>query len=194
LGVIGRRKPTPTEPESPVEEHAGKGRPTPKRKAAEAQNRRPLVTNDRKEAKARAREARNQAYTRQRQAMITGDERYLPVRDKGPVRRYARDFVDARWCIAEFFMPFALLMIVAMFFAGTFPQLANVMVLGMYGVLLVAIIDSLIMVWLLKRRLRAKFGDSAVPPWTGVYAFGRSFYWRRLRQPKPQVKRGQYPG
>ncbi|WP_211489784.1 DUF3043 domain-containing protein [Georgenia thermotolerans] len=192
--MIGRRKSTPTEPEPSVEEvRTGKGRPTPKRKEAEAQNRRPLVVNDRKEAKRRAREVRNEAYMRQRQAMITGDERYLPVRDKGPVRRYARDYVDARWSIAEFFMPFALLMIVAMMFAGRFPQFAEIMVLGMYAVLLVAIADSLIMVFFLKRRLRAKFGDKAIAPWTGFYAFGRSFYWRRLRQPKPQVKRGQYP-
>ncbi|GAA1631498.1 DUF3043 domain-containing protein [Georgenia ruanii] len=192
--MIGRRKSTPTEPEPSVEEtRSGKGRPTPKRKDAEAQNRRPLVVNDRKEAKRRAREVRNEAYARQRQAMITGDERYLPVRDKGPIRRYAREYVDARWSIAEFFMPFALLMIVAMMFVSRFPQFAEVMVLGMYAVLLVAIADSLILVFFLKRRLRAKFGDKDIPPWTGFYAFGRSFYWRRLRQPKPQVKRGQYP-
>lgn len=41
---------------------------------------------------------------RQREAMASGDERYLPVRDKGPVRRFARDYVDSRWCVAEFFL------------------------------------------------------------------------------------------
>ncbi|MPV37643.1 DUF3043 domain-containing protein [Georgenia subflava] len=193
--MIGRRKSTPVEPEpQPVEEvAAGKGRPTPKRKEAEARNRRPLVPDDRKEAKRIARERRNDAYMRQREAMNTGDERYLPMRDKGPVRRYARDYVDARWSIAEFFMPLALLMIVAMLFAGSYPQLANALVLGMYGILLVAIVDSLIMVQLLKRKLRKKFGADQIPGWTGFYAFGRSFYFRRMRQPKPQVRRGEYP-
>jgi len=191
--VIGRKS-TPVEPEpQPVETANGKGRPTPSRKEAEARNKRPLVPDDRKEAKRIAREKRNEAYLKQRQAMTTGDERYLPLRDKGPVRRYARDYVDARWSIAEFFMPLALLMIVAMMFAGQFPQLANALVLAMYGVLLVAIVDSLIMVQLLKRRLRNKFGADQIPAWTGFYAFGRSFYFRRMRQPKPQVARGEYP-
>ncbi|MFH5822999.1 DUF3043 domain-containing protein [Georgenia sp. AZ-5] len=192
--MIGRRSTPPAEPEPPVEEvRGGKGRPTPKRKVAEARNRRPLVPDDRKEAKRRAREARNEAYARQRRAMATGDERYLPARDKGPVRRYVRDYVDARWSVAEFFMPVALLMIVVMFFAGSVPELATVVVFGMYAVLFVAIIDSLIMVFLLKRRLRKKFDEQDIPGWTGFYAFSRSFYWRRLRQPKPQVKRGQFP-
>ncbi|TRW43328.1 DUF3043 domain-containing protein [Georgenia yuyongxinii] len=191
--MIGRRKPTPVEPEPLEEVRSGKGRPTPKRREVEAQNRRPLVPDDRKEAKRRSRELRNEAYTKQRQAMITGDERYLPVRDKGPVRRYARDYVDARWSIAEFFMPVALVMIVVMLFAGSVPQLAQIVVLAMYAVLLVAIIDSTIMAQILKRRLTKKFGAGAIAPWTAFYAFGRSFYWRRLRQPKPQVKRGEYP-
>jgi hypothetical protein len=191
--VIGRKS-TPVEPEpQPVEPLNGKGRPTPTRKEAESRNKRPLVPDDRKEAKRIAREKRNEAYVRQREAMATGDERYLPPRDKGPVRRYARDYVDARWSIAEFFMPLALLMIIAMMFAGQFPALANALVLGMYGVLLVAIVDSLIMVQILKRKLRRKFGDDQIAPWTGFYAFGRSFYFRRMRQPKPQVKRGEYP-
>jgi hypothetical protein len=191
--VIGRKK-TPVEPEpQPVSTVGGKGRPTPSRKEAEARNRRPLVPDDRKEAKRIAREKRNEAYMKQRQAMVTGDERYLPLRDKGPVRRYARDYVDARWSIAEFFMPLALVMILAMMFAGQFQQLANVLVLGMYGILLVAIVDSLIMVQILKRKLRKKFGDDQIPAWTGFYAFGRSFYFRRMRQPKPQVGRREYP-
>lgn len=191
--VIGRKR-TPVEPEpQPVETANGKGRRTPTRKEAESRNKRPLVPDDRKEAKRIAREKRNEAYLKQRQAMATGDERYLPLRDKGPVRRYARDYVDARWSIAEFFMPLALVMIVAMMFAGQFPELANALVLAMYGVLLVAIVDSLIMVQLLKRRLRKKFGADQIPAWTGFYAFGRSFYFRRMRQPKPQVGRGEYP-
>lgn len=171
----------------------GKGRPTPKRKESEARNRRPLVPDDRKEAKRIQKQKRNEAYDRQRQAMVTGDERYLPLRDKGPVRRYARDYVDARWSVAEFFMPLALLMIIVMLFAGSNPTLASAVVFALYGILLIAIVDSLIMTLFLKRKLKAKFGADAIQPWTGFYGFGRSFYWRRMRQPKPQVGRGEYP-
>lgn len=154
------------------------------------------MPNDRKEARRIAREKRNEAYARQRQAMITGEERYLPPRDKGPVRRYVRDWVDARWSVAEFFLPLALVMMVAMLGLGALPRLAplaTVLVLVVYAVLLIAIVDSLIMVWRLKRRLAAKFGADALPRGTGIYAFTRSFYFRRMRQPKPQVGRGEYP-
>ena len=37
--------------------------------------------------------------------MRTGDERYLPPRDKGPVRRFIRDFVDSRFSFVELMVP-----------------------------------------------------------------------------------------
>ena len=46
-----------------------------------------------------------------RQAMKTGDERYLPARDRGPVRRFIRDFVDLRFSFIELMVP---LLIVSM--------------------------------------------------------------------------------
>ena len=46
--------------------------------------------------------------------MRTGDERYLPARDKGPVKRYIRDYVDARFSLGEAFMPLSILLIVIM--------------------------------------------------------------------------------
>lgn len=192
--MIGRKR-TPVEQPEPAadEQPAGKGRPTPKRREAEMRNRRPLVPDDRKEAKRRQREQRNEMWRKQREAMITGEERYLPIRDKGRVRRYARDYVDARFSVAEIFMPVALLMIIAMLFVGTFPELANIVVLGTYALLLLSILDGVVMVQLLKRRLRRTFDESEIPKWTGLYAFTRAFYFRRMRQPRPQVKRGQYP-
>ena len=40
-----------------------------------------------------------------REAMKTGDERYLPARDKGPVKRFVRDFVDSRFSFVELMVP-----------------------------------------------------------------------------------------
>ena len=44
-----------------------------------------------------------------REGMKNGEERYLMARDKGPVRRFVRDFIDARVSIAEFLLPLLLL-------------------------------------------------------------------------------------
>ena len=40
--------------------------------------------------------------------MRTGDERYLPPRDKGPVKRFIRDFVDSRFSFIELMIPLLL--------------------------------------------------------------------------------------
>ncbi|MDO4607325.1 MAG: DUF3043 domain-containing protein [Bowdeniella nasicola] len=200
-GVIFRRtsEPTPAEPEpasapkQPRDRTKAAGVRTPKRSEAQSKNYRPVVDTDRKAAKARARQHRNEAYERQRQAMITGDERYLPLRDQGKSRRYARDFVDARWNIGELFMPGAALMLITMFLANVWPQAAVVATIGMYVIVFAGIFDALIMVFSLKRRLAKRYQTSDIRPRTGFYAFSRAFMIRPWRMPKPQVKRGQFP-
>ena len=44
--------------------------------------------------------------------MKSGDERYLPERDQGPVKRFVRDYVDARLSIAEFLLPLLVVIMV----------------------------------------------------------------------------------
>ena len=88
-----------------------KGRPTPKRKEREAARRRPLVSNNRKEQRARVAKDRERA----RLGMAQGEERYLPARDKGPQKRWVRDFVDARWNVGEFLIPIMFAVIIATF-------------------------------------------------------------------------------
>ena len=47
-----------------------------------------------------------------RQAMRTGDDRYLPARDKGPVRRFIRDYVDSRFSFIELMIPLMLVVLI----------------------------------------------------------------------------------
>ena len=109
--MFGRKKDKTAAEPAPEQPHreGAKNRPTPKRKDQEAARKRPLVQNDRKAAKAADRAARRAEGQKVRQAMVTGDDRHLPPRDKGPVRRYARDVVDARWSLGELLLPRMLL-------------------------------------------------------------------------------------
>jgi len=78
-----------------------KGHATPSRKEQEAARKRPLVANDRAERRRREREAANAERERARVGMANGEQKYLPIRDRGPQRKYIRDYVDARWSVGE---------------------------------------------------------------------------------------------
>ena len=171
---------------------AGKGRPTPKRNVAQAANKRPLVPDDRRAARKAQREKSRVDRERSYQAMQTGDERYMPAKDKGPVRRYVRDFVDARWNLGEFFLPVAFIFLFATFFTTQYPQLSIFVMLGLYGFLFLTIVDVWLLWRSLKKRLTAKFGE--VPRGLVMYTVTRAYQLRRSRLPKPMSKkRGNYP-
>lgn len=165
---------------------APKGRPTPKRSEAQGQRRKAVTTpTDRKSAARQAREARRVDMAKQRQALAGGDERYLPPRDKGPVRKFVRDYVDSRYRVAEFFLPLAVVILV-LSIAGSMQDLS----LLLWLVVIVAIvIDSVVTTILLRRQLRLRFADKNTKGAT-AYALMRTLQMRRLRLPKPQVSRG----
>ncbi|MFE9993311.1 DUF3043 domain-containing protein [Streptomyces avermitilis] len=180
-----------TDSKQPRHPQAPKGRPTPKRSEAQTQRRSVANTQTtRKEAAKRQRDERRVQLERQRQALASGDERYLPVRDKGPVRKFARDFIDSRFCVAEFFLPLAVLILVLS--VVKVAQLQNIALLLWLVVIVLIVIDSIISAFRLKKQLDARFPDvpkkGAIP-----YALMRSLQMRRLRLPKPQVKRGERP-
>ena len=191
--MIGRsKKDAPAPPPAPEPEPVqGKGRPTPKRREAQARNQRPLVPTDRKAAKQEMRRIRNEAYARQQQAMRTGEERYLPVRDKGPVRRWVRNYVDARFSPSEYFLPLAMLAIILLFFATAFPEIAVIGMIAMYVAFAISMIFAIGFSIIIKRKLSARFDEDEIPRFTGMYAFSRLFQPRFLRAPKPQVRRGE---
>ncbi|MEU0811862.1 DUF3043 domain-containing protein [Streptomyces sp. NPDC005970] len=179
------------QPQQTRDPQAPKGRPTPKRSEAQSQ-RRSLANSQmsRKDASRRQRESRRADLARQREALAGGDERYLPARDKGPVRRFIRDYVDSRFHVAEFFLPLAVVILVlSMIQAGAMQT--YVLLLWMLVILLI-VVNSIVLSFQLKRQLRKRFPDEslrgAVP-----YALMRTLQMRRLRLPKPQVKRGQRP-
>ncbi|WP_454048342.1 DUF3043 domain-containing protein [Cellulomonas sp. Marseille-Q8402] len=177
-----------------IEGPGGKGRPTPKRKVAEAANRRPLVPQDRKAAAKEAKAAQRVERDRQYAAMQTGDERYLPAKDKGPVRRYVRQYVDARWSLGELFLPVAIVMLLLnMLLTSVSPELAFLGLIVLYLFIIGMVVDVAIMWRRLRKRLVARFGPDAIQRGLMMYAITRVFQIRRARLPKPQVKHGEYP-
>ncbi|MFB7569306.1 DUF3043 domain-containing protein [Streptomyces sp. NPDC056165] len=170
---------------------APKGRPTPKRSEARSQRRSVANTSmTRKDAAKRQREERRVQLERQRQALASGDERYLPTRDKGPVRRFARDFVDSRFNIAEFFLPMAVVILVLSMIRV--PALQNIALLLWLVVIALIVLDSAVSGFRLRKRLNERFPDQGKRG-AVAYALMRSLQMRRLRLPKPQVKRGERP-
>nr|WP_294564852.1 DUF3043 domain-containing protein [uncultured Arthrobacter sp.] len=168
---------------------AGKGAPTPKRSVQQAARKRPLVPEDRRAARSQSRNAAAEQRLRIREALNTGEERYLPLRDKGPNRRYIRQFVDARWNLGEFLMIAALVFVVLSFIQTV--EVQSAVLLGFWVLIMAVIVDCFLLRRTLKKRLTAKFGaPNAGDLWYGVT---RALQLRRLRLPKPQVKRGDYP-
>ena len=168
----------------------GKGRPTPTRREAEKGRRRTVTApRDRKEAYRTARERQREERSRSMQALRTGDERHLPTRDRGAVKRYARDLVDARRSVAEFFLPLALLIVVLTTFTGS-ERLELVGSTLWLALVVLIVIDSIVLVLRLKKGLRRSFPDEnhrgAVP-----YTLMRSMQIRRFRLPPPRVKAGR---
>ena len=64
-----------------------KGRPTPTRKEREAANKRPIVVADRSEARRVNRERDRIERAKVNAGYAAGDERYLPMRDRGAQKR-----------------------------------------------------------------------------------------------------------
>jgi ABC-type bacteriocin/lantibiotic exporter with double-glycine peptidase domain len=106
------------------------------------------------------------------------------------VRKFARDTIDARFNVAEFFLPMAVVILVlSVVQVGALQSIALLLWLV---VIVLIVLDSVLTGFRLKKRLAERFPDQnrkgAV-----AYALMRSLQMRRLRLPKPQVKRGERP-
>lgn len=168
-----------------------KSKPTPTRAEREAARKRPLVPADRGEAKRAARAATQAERAKARVGIAKGEERYLPARDKGPQRRYIRDFVDARFSVGELMLPAMFLYIVLTY--ATPLDVMRTVTLALYVFLLIIVIDCWTLWFSLRRRIGAKFGNGTHERGWVFYAIMRSLQFRPMRLPKPQVKYFAFP-
>ncbi len=165
-------------------------RRTPKQSEQVARNRRPLVPADRKEARRLSSDKMRAEREKARRGFEQGDEKYLPARDKGPIRRYVRDFVDARLSIGTLAMPMMIVVLVLTFIND--PEWRVIANLVLWGFVVVVALDSVVMAWQLRRALRAKFGEKDAKG-HGWYATMRSVQLPVSRMPKPKTKLFKYP-
>lgn len=165
---------------------SGKGKATPKRREAEAARKQRLTApKTRREASRQLRQRRYEDRAKVQAALRSGDDRYLPARDTGPVRRCVRDLVDSRFNVGEFLLPLLLVILVL--------NVAGQVVLVSYlwvATILATTIDTTYLWWRIKKELRTRFPDES-PKGAVLYGILRSSQLRRLRLPKPQVKRGE---
>lgn len=165
-----------------------KNKPTPKRKDAVAARKvnalAPATTKEgKKQQKEMTRVNRNQA----RLAYMRGEESALPARDRGPAKRWVRNYVDSRRTIGEYFMPLIFGVLILTVIPNKYVQLMAI--LSMYLVMLYTFVSGFFMTRKIRKEVEARFPNESSKG-VGMYGFLRSTQMRRMRAPSPQVKRG----
>lgn len=180
------------QPESLNEGNAGKGRPTPSRREAEAARKQQIrIPKDPKEAKKASRERSRLDRERQRQGMLAGDQKYMPLRDRGPAKAFTRDFVDSRFTVAEYFIFIAIAVLALGFIRN--PAVQSWVSLAFFGLTALIAVDTAVLLIQLNLRAKAAFPDAKERRGITLYAALRTLQVRRLRLPPPRVKRGGAP-
>lgn len=181
--------------ETPVTQEtaqSSKGRPTPKRKEAEAARKQALkIPSDPKAARRAMKARERQERAEQRAALARGDERALPPRDRGPVKAFVRDWVDSRRLVGEFFLPLALVVLVMSMIPH--PPTQNLVAFVWYGLLVVLVVDITFLNIRIRKALKARFPDAAERKGAVLYGTMRALQIRKLRLPPPKVKAGGAP-
>ncbi|RAY13142.1 DUF3043 domain-containing protein [Actinomadura craniellae] len=181
--------------QSPAEQAAevivkpgGKGRPTPKRSEAEKRRRQPITApRDRKQAYRQVRERQAREREKRREGMSRGDEKYLLKRDQGPVRKFARDYVDARRTFGSYLMWSMFVIVAVSFLPFIFTRL---LVLFLPPVLLGSVLVEGLLISRRVKKLAAERFPGEDHKGVGLYAAMRAMQIRRLRMPAPQVPLG----
>ena len=180
--------PADTKPRSPAE--AAKGRPTPKRSVAEAKRRQPIAGSSRttaaprtKEDKAKARTNRASRY----EAMRRGEAWALNPRDRGPARALARDYVDSKRRVSEYYMYILVVLLVAVFVRNkTAQEFISPLVLVL---IVIIVIDASLIRRGLRKLMAERLPNESAKGLT-AYATMRALQIRRFRVPVPRVHPG----
>ena len=165
---------------------AGKGRPTPKRSEAERRRRQPYsAPADRKAALAQTRGRDRETRSRKYAAMRRGEEWALAAKDRGPVRALARDYVDSRRRISEYYM-YGLGVLVVLLFLPATRLIVDYLVLG---VVLIMLAEGTFLGRQVVKLAAERFPGERTKG-VKIYAALRAMQIRKLRMPAPRVQPG----
>jgi len=168
-----------------------KGKATPKRREAEAARKVSAIGASGRAVRGTGKRGRltpEQARVR-REAMRRGDDSALPLRDRGPARRYARDYVDSRRNVLGLFVPIAVPVILLGF---VFPHVKVVVLIttfALYAYILGSVFDSILMARAIRQQVAVRFPNEPTRG-IGLYAAMRALQFRRMRMPGARVARG----
>ena len=168
-----------------------KGKATPKRREAEAARKVSAIGAGSRSVRGTGKGGKltpEQARLR-REAMRRGDDNALPVRDRGPARRFARDFVDARRNVLGLFVPVAVPVIVLGFVFPHVREVVLVTTFALYAYILGSVFDSIMMARAIRQQIAVRFPNEPTRG-IGLYAAMRALQFRRMRMPGPRVARG----
>jgi Protein of unknown function (DUF3043) len=165
-----------------------KGAPTPKRSEAQANRRQPYqAPTDRKAASQQSRQRNREDRVRRSAALQRGEQWALPPKDQGPVRGLARDIVDSRRGIGEYYMILVFGLIVLLILPS---QSTKIIADGVVLVLLAVIIGEGYLVGRKIKGMAAERFPGQSTRGVVLYAIMRGISMRRMRMPKPRVNRG----
>jgi hypothetical protein len=167
---------------------AGKGKPTPKRSEAERRRRQPYTApKDRKEAARSSRTRQRTDRTRRMEAVRRGEEWALPPRDRGAVKALARDYVDSKRRVSEYYMYGLLVLLVLLFIRAHIVQ--TIVPLVVLGAVIIMALEG-IFIGRKAKSLAAERLPGESTRGLALYSAMRALQIRKLRVPKPRVKPG----
>jgi len=176
----------------------GKGRPTPKRSEAERGRYQSITgstTSGRgpggsaprgkmtPEDKARTRSERDKRMT----AMRRGEEWALGPRDRGPIKKLARDYVDSHRRPSEYYMYVLIILLVALLSRN---KALNTYVSPLVLVLIVVVVIDAYFIRRALYKLAAEYYPNESTRGMMTYAVMRALQIRRFRTPAPRLKPG----
>jgi hypothetical protein len=171
----------------------GKGRPTPKRSQAERGRRQGITGTPARGGAARGGAKPSSGDARadraaKNEAMRRGEQWALPVRDRGPVKALARDYIDSRRRLSEYYMYLMIVLVVVLFIRTSgVQQYAEPIALVL--ILLVAI-DAAYLRFKLTKLVRERLPGESTRGLT-TYAVFRALQIRRVRVPPPRLQPGE---